>query len=143
LLPIWKIALFEESKVTRAVVENRPKRRDKLVIIAEIIFIARKGTSKTDIMFKANLSFSQLNQYLSILTQAGLLENVANDGRETYEATQKGLEFMEKLLQIINLINGFSKNYVKTSLEFDTNQRSKTLHITYRPFSRVLANVGK
>ena len=44
--------------------ETRPKRREKLVIMAQIIDIAKQGTSKTHIMFKASLSFSQLNQYL-------------------------------------------------------------------------------
>jgi predicted transcriptional regulator len=83
---------------------EKPKRRDKLVIMAEIIDIAKKGTSKTHIMFKANLSFSQLNQYLSTLCQSNLLEIFTNDDREYYRATAKGLDFMERQCQIINLL---------------------------------------
>jgi predicted transcriptional regulator len=42
------------------------KRRDKLYIIAEILEIAKEGTLKTQIMYRANLSFTQLNDYLKI-----------------------------------------------------------------------------
>jgi predicted transcriptional regulator len=112
--------------MTVVLAENKPKRRDQLVIMTEIIGIARKGTSKTHIMFRANLSFSQLNQYLTLLLQANLLEKFRNGGKETYKATEKGLEFMERQSQIINLLNcGNHKNSVKTSLEFNVFPRSK------------------
>jgi len=93
----------------------RPKRRDKLVIMTEIIGIAIKGTSKTQIMYKANLSFSQLKRYLALLSHHSLLERSAYDGKEVYKATQKGVEFMERQQQIIDLINEEpAENSVKT-----------------------------
>ena len=42
------------------------KRRDRLYIIAEILEIAREGTLKTQVMYRANLSFTQLNDYLGL-----------------------------------------------------------------------------
>jgi predicted transcriptional regulator len=105
--------------MTICISEEKPKRRDKLVIMAEIIDIARKGASKTHIMFKANLSFSQLNQYLSALCQSNLLEKFTSDGREYYKPTAKGLDFMEKQCQIISLLNEDTHPYsinIKTSL---------------------------
>ena len=84
---------------------SEPRRRDKLVIMTEIIGIAIKGTSKTQIMYKANLSFSQLKRYLALLSNHRLLEKSAYEGKEIYKATPKGLEFMERQLQIIDLIN--------------------------------------
>jgi predicted transcriptional regulator len=114
--------------MTFALIQNRPKRRDKLVIMAEIVGIAKNGTSKTHIMFKANLSFSQLNQYLALLSQTSLLEKSAQNGRVIYKATQKGLEFMEKQQQIIDLLNEdvhVYRNSVKTPpLIFNALQRS-------------------
>jgi predicted transcriptional regulator len=96
---------------------DAPKRRDKLVIMAEIIEIAKKGASKTHIMFKASLSFSQLNEYIMLLEETGLLEKTANDGKNLYVATEKGLGFMEKQCQLIKLVNeSVSKNHVKTFL---------------------------
>ena len=73
--------------------------------MTEIIGIAKKGTSKTHIMFKANLSFSQLNQYLSLLLRSSLLEITANEGRAVYRATSKGMEFMEKQCEVIDMLN--------------------------------------
>ncbi len=83
--------------------------------MTEILDIAKKGTSKTHIMFKANLSFSQLNQYLAILSQANLLEMSALEGRDVYKPTQKGLEFMQKQQQIISLLNAdLHRSNIKT-----------------------------
>ncbi len=48
---------------------DKPKRRDKLVIMTEIFGIAKKGSLKTQIMFKANMSYAQLKQYLKLLLQ--------------------------------------------------------------------------
>jgi predicted transcriptional regulator len=80
-------------------------------------------------MFKANLSFNQLNQYLSVLSQSGLLEKFAYNSREFYKATSKGVEFMEKQCQIINLLNEgvhAHRSKVKTSLlDYNALPRSK------------------
>jgi predicted transcriptional regulator len=86
------------------VLVGKPKRRDQFAIVAEIVDIAGNGTSKTHIMFRANLSFSQLNQYLEILLQKNLLEKTSVEGKEIYRATKKGLEFMEKQFQLIDFI---------------------------------------
>ena len=48
------------------------KRRDHLDIIAEMLEVARDGALKTKIMYEANLSFAQLNEYLSFLLEIGL-----------------------------------------------------------------------
>ena len=91
-----------------------PKRRDKLVIMTEIIGIAKKGASKTQIMYKANLSFSQLKKYLALLSHHSFLKKSAAEGREIYKATPKGIAFMEKQQQLIDIIN---EQPVKNSIE--------------------------
>ena len=92
--------------MTLELIENSSKRRDKLVIMAEIIGIAKKGSSKTHIMFKANLSFSQLNQYIELLSNTALLEKLTVEGRVVYCATEKGLEFLDKQQQVIEYAKG-------------------------------------
>ena len=120
--------------MTTITTENLPKRRDKLVIIAEIIDIARNGTSKTHIMFKANLSFSQLNQYLTLLSQTGLLEKKTINEKEIYKATHRGLEFVEKQCQLISFLNeDFHCNNVKTCLPIQPNFFREANH-TYNRF---------
>ena len=125
--------------MTSILAENNPKRRDKLVIIAEIIDIAKTGCTKTHIMFQANLSFTQVNQYLSILEQTGLLEKTTCDKREVYKSTEKGLEFLEKQCQILNILNGGSSSRVKTSFEFNSHPNCKALHVAHNPFSTLFA----
>jgi predicted transcriptional regulator len=80
------------------------KRRDKLVIIAEILAIARTRALKTQIMYKANLSFSQLNEYLKLLTKVKLLEKKVESGKEIYRATKKGKEFLQRQQEVMDLL---------------------------------------
>ena len=84
---------------------NKSKRRDKLVIMTEIMLVAVKGASKTQIMYKANLSFSQLKRYLTLLLHHSLLEKSVLNGRVVYKATAKGVAFTEMQQQIIDLLD--------------------------------------
>ena len=84
--------------------ETTPKRRDKLVIMAEIMHISRNGALKTQIMYKANLSFAQLTEYLKLLSRTSLLEKSAQNGKEIYKATLKGIDFLERQREIMGLL---------------------------------------
>ena len=80
------------------------KRRDKLSIIAEILDISKKGALKTQVMYKANLGFGQLNHYLEFMSKAKLIENVGNSGKDRYKATEKGLDFLHRLSELTDLL---------------------------------------
>jgi len=73
--------------------------------MTEIIGIAVKGASKTQIMYKANLSFCQLKRYLTLLLNQSLLKKSEFAGRDIYKATPKGIKFMQRQQQIIDLIS--------------------------------------
>lgn len=92
-------------RTTLQIIDYKAKRRDKLIIMMEIIAIARKGASKTHIMFKANLSFSQLKEYIDFLTKKSLLQKASIDRRTVYKSTEKGLEFMEKQQHVIGMLS--------------------------------------
>jgi hypothetical protein len=69
-------------------------------------------------MFKANLSFSQLQQYISLLLNTGLIEENADAGRAIFKATPKGFEFLERQQSAIDLLSVDHhpyKNCIKTS----------------------------
>ena len=91
------------------------KRRDKLSIIAEILEIAKDGTLKTQIMYKANLSFAQLNDYLKFMMKTSLLTKFRTGGKDVYTATEKGVDFLQRHFELTELLkeseNG--KNGVK------------------------------
>jgi predicted transcriptional regulator len=91
------------------------KRRDKLSIIAEILEIAKDGTLKTQIMYKANLSFAQLNDYLKFMLKVGLLNKLRANGKNVYVATEKGIDFLQRHAELTELLKEKekSKNGVK------------------------------
>jgi predicted transcriptional regulator len=91
-------------------VENNRKRRDRLYIIAEILTIAKGGSLKTQIMYRANLSFAQLNEYLSFLTKMNLLASKKENGKKIYETTIKGEKYLEKYEDLAKLLGNDEKD---------------------------------
>jgi predicted transcriptional regulator len=90
--------------------DNPRKRRDRLFIIAEILDIAKDGALKTQIMYKANLSFAQLNTYLKLLLNTQLLQKTKNDRKTIYSTTKKGLEYMDSYKEVINILSNKPDN---------------------------------
>ncbi len=87
------------------------KRRDKLYIIAEILEIAKEGTLKTQIMYRANLSFTQLNDYLRFMLKINLLEKIVQNDKDVYRATEKGQDFLQRYHEITELLKTEGDNY--------------------------------
>lgn len=57
------------------------------------------GSKKTHVMYRCNLSFTQLEKYLSFMRSKGLLRIVVEDGSrksELFEPTEKGNSFLQK-----------------------------------------------
>jgi len=83
------------------------KRRDRHDIVAEILKTARGGKIKTHIMYKAKLSYSQINEYLTLLVEKGFLENMTIKRKRqvitVYKTTDKGMEFLDHLESINRL----------------------------------------
>jgi predicted transcriptional regulator len=84
--------------------ESGQKRRNRLYIIAVILTLAKEGSLKTKIMYGANLSFAQLNEYLSFLTKMELLKIYDENGRKVYRTTDKGIKYLEKYEEIAKLL---------------------------------------
>jgi len=84
-----------------------------LQIVADILAITCRGAKKTQIMYKANLSYKLLCKYLDEVMTAGLV-NCENGG--CYVLTVKGKEFLsryqeyskhcESLEEHLNHVNG-------------------------------------
>lgn len=75
------------------------KYRSRSDIIGLILESANGGASKTSIMYKAFLTFSQMREYLGLLIQKGLIEY--EEGSQKYRTTEKGMQ----VLQMCNQIN--------------------------------------
>jgi predicted transcriptional regulator len=92
------------------------KRRDRLYIIAEVLEIAKNGSLKTQIMYQANLSFAQLNNYLSFLLEVGLLKETSEEGKTVYRTTKKAVKFLRNYYKIRDLLRGKSERGEKNNL---------------------------
>jgi len=72
--------------------------------MAEILEVAREGTLKTQIMYRANLSFAQLNEYLALLLELDLLEAIEEAEKTLYKTTNKGLRYLQSYREIRELL---------------------------------------
>ena len=83
------------------------KYRSRTEIVATMLEAANGGVTKTKIMYKAFLSYSQLREYLSVLVGNNLLEYV--EGPEIYRTTEKGLNFLKMHNKIGELLQTSAK----------------------------------
>src|SRR2546427_13264348 len=67
-------------------------RRNSLVIAAHILESCRQGARRTHVLYRANLSFQQLNKYTTLLEARNLLKYDA-DSRK-YKITEWGLSYL-------------------------------------------------
>jgi len=80
-------------------------RRDRLDIINDILTVTKNEVKKTQIMYKASLSFVQLQEYLSLLKESGLIENGKGiDGSVRYKTSERGYNFLKVYRKIEILI---------------------------------------
>lgn len=71
--------------------ERPRRRRGRHDIIVGILKTAKDGEKKTNIMYKARLSFSQLEQYLAALEKAGFITEKSG----IWSTTEKGFHVIE------------------------------------------------
>ena len=77
------------------------RRRSNIEIIADMLKVGENGAGKTEIMYSANMSYSQIQKYLGFLMSQGFIDKVeVGNPVVTYRVTENGL----KLLQCINSV---------------------------------------
>src|SRR5690348_10053496 len=62
--------------------------------IASILHSALDGATKTKIMYMSFITYDQLNEYLSLLVEKGLIEY--KEGERLYRTTEKGVNFLHR-----------------------------------------------
>jgi predicted transcriptional regulator len=70
--------------------------------MAEILDLCIEPQSKTHVMYKINLSWQMLQKYLAHLQSLGFLE--IHSSSRKYTTTQKGLQFVSKWKDVIDLL---------------------------------------
>jgi len=79
------------------------KYRSRTEIISMILDSVTVGTTKTKIMYKAYLSYTQLKEYLSLLEESGMI--VYEDGTQVYKITEKGRKFLKLSIEIDDMVS--------------------------------------
>jgi predicted transcriptional regulator len=92
--------LSDEQKL-----KTRFKNRNRLGIVANILTIAKQGALKTHLMYKANLSYTMLRDYLKFLLDNGLLSEsrYPEDKVTLYRTTEKGTRFLDSYVALKDL----------------------------------------
>lgn len=79
------------------------KRRSNVEIVADMLRVAAGG--KTEIMYSANLSHSQLNKYLRFLQDRGFLERRnGSGGRGLFRPTPRGQALLKSIEEVRELL---------------------------------------
>jgi predicted transcriptional regulator len=84
------------------------KNRGRTEILATMLEAAKGGTTKTKIMYNAFLSYNQLKDYLTIMIENKLIENL--EGTQTFRTTEKGLNLLKVHNEIGELLQTTIKN---------------------------------
>ena len=108
--------------------------RDSLEITSAILYMchANSNTRKTHIMYKSNLSYTQLQKYLIFLVSTGLLEKENLGDVEFFKLTKKGDKFLKEYHQIKRLLTvgpvlSVNLNYNVGNLAYDKQSNNNLL----------------
>jgi predicted transcriptional regulator len=78
------------------------KYRSSTEIIDSILHSVESGATKTHIMYRAYLSYSQLKDYLNLLKERDLIRY--EEGSQLYHLSERGLRFINVYEEIKELI---------------------------------------
>lgn len=85
------------------------KRRDRLVLLFEILEAAAAPVKKTHLLYRTRTNFYQISQYLRLLQDLGMIESV-NLPFDGYRTTEKGraLLTLQIKLDYVSSVSGKS-----------------------------------
>lgn len=90
-----------------ALIQIKGSRRDKLVLISDMLYHATKGEGvcKTELMYKVGLSSAQLERYVPVLVKAKLLEVSNHTKKAVYRTTRKGKDFLDAFNRLVKFLD--------------------------------------
>ena len=74
------------------------------MIIRDILAVAVRKASKTEIVYRSNINFVAAEKYISRLLLRGMLTTVVDEGKSKFQTTQLGLETLAKLTEVQKLL---------------------------------------
>lgn len=81
------------------------KRRSNIEIIADMLRVGENGAGKTEIMYTANMSYSQIQKYLDYLVHQGFINKVNMDNTMVaYQVTDTGLKLLKAIDTLMTML---------------------------------------
>jgi predicted transcriptional regulator len=93
---------------TKSRVQNPvSRRRSNIQIIRDMLKVGENGAGKTEIMYSANMSYTQIQKYLSFLVNHGFIDRLeVGNPVVTYQVTERGrrlLKSIDTVLEVLEL----------------------------------------
>lgn len=108
-----------ESAISSSSFERRKRKstggtnRGKIQITADILCLSTVAIKKTHIMYKANLSYEQVNYYLTDMLNNDLISQHILEGGIAYRTSEKGREYLTHYTRLMDLIMDTEKENQK------------------------------
>jgi predicted transcriptional regulator len=81
------------------------RRRSNIEIIADMLRVGENGAGKTEIMYSANMSYSQIQKYLDYLVSQGFINKVNMDNAMVaYQVTDSGLKLLKAIDTLMEML---------------------------------------
>ena len=81
------------------------RRRSNIQIIADMLRVGENGAGKTEIMYTANMSYSQIQKYLDYLVNQGFINKVNMDNTMVaYQVTDSGLKLLKAIDTLMEML---------------------------------------
>ncbi len=81
------------------------QRRSNIEIIADMLRVGENGAGKTEIMYSANMSYSQIQKYLEYLVNQGFVNKVDMDNTMVaYQVTDSGLRLLKAIDTLMEML---------------------------------------
>jgi predicted transcriptional regulator len=82
------------------------QRRSNIEIIADMLRVGENGAGKTEIMYTANMSYSQIQKYLKYLVAQGFISKVnVDDTMVAYQVTDSGLKLLKTIDTLMDMLS--------------------------------------
>jgi predicted transcriptional regulator len=80
-------------------------RRSNIEIIADMLRVGENGAGKTEIMYSANMSYSQIQKYLDYLVNQGFINKINMDNTMiAYQVTDSGLKLLKAIDSLMAML---------------------------------------
>ena len=81
------------------------RRRSNIEIIADMLRVGESGAGKTEIMYSANMSYSQIQKYLDYLVNQGFVNKVdMGNTLVAYQVTESGLQLLKAIDSLMEML---------------------------------------